>query len=174
MHLKPLFLISAVRFPVSESHPSFWYVTRPWIEHLADSLLVKLGHIPGRSPSAIHNQSLSLLKIMRLSGSTQVIYQMMLSGLLKPDHIVIRDAITRINRSQYDVRLFDQRAFPSICIFTSIMEALEVVWIFAQGQSGVLKPQQTVSKSPLRFRIWSLSSSGVVSILQLLPLFEKR
>ncbi|KAJ0039522.1 hypothetical protein Pint_26694 [Pistacia integerrima] len=127
-------------YPYADTTPNLWSKMRTQIENIAHNTLAQFGHSPGKSLSTVGSQASGLLRALRTSASTKMVGDAILSGALKAMHIEIQDLRPQQKCSEQDNQsIIFQQAFPSICVFSNLVEAVEVAWVAANGESHLLK-----------------------------------
>lgn len=156
-------------YPYADTTPNFWSKMRAQIENIAHNTLAQFGHSPGKSLSAVGSQASGLLRALRTSASTKTVGNAILSGALKAMHIEIQDLRPQQKCSEqenYQSIIF-QQAFPSICVFSNLVEAVEVAWVVANGESHLLKEKlHRDVKELVGFKIWRLNEKGLVAFME--------
>lgn len=161
-----IILLTGIPWPDPESEQAFWPKSLPRIEAIIHSKLAAFGHIPGRSLSAVGDESPCLLRAIRLSSVIGLVSNLMLSGELNPAHTRIYNSNLRPSLHNYN-EIHGHRAFPSITLFTKIVDAVETILVIAAGDVRLLKTQYPVLAQPYRFKLWSFNKEGVAFLLKL-------
>lgn len=167
-----IILLTGIPWPDPESEQAFWPKSLPRIEAIIHSKLAAFGHIPGRSLSAVGDESPCLLRAIRLSSVIGLVSNVMLSGELNPAHTQIYNSKLRPSLHNYN-EIHGQRAFPSMTLFTKIVDAVETILVIAAGDVRLLKTQYPVLAKPHRFKLWSFNKEGVAFLLKLSWEMEK-
>ncbi|KAL5753621.1 hypothetical protein ACOSP7_021841 [Xanthoceras sorbifolium] len=114
----------------------FWKNLLPSIETIVHNKLSQFGHHPKKSPSAVENQDSGRVRVLRTSSSTKVVGEAILSGSLKSNHIEIQDMRPK-------QKCGDDSGSKIISVFTNLVEAVEVFWVIASGESDLLNEKIT-------------------------------
>ncbi|KAF3440430.1 hypothetical protein FNV43_RR18714 [Rhamnella rubrinervis] len=142
---------------------------RSKVEQIAHATLSQLGHIPGRSPFSVANQNSGMLKVIRMSTTSKIIGNIILSSSLKAIRVHIQDTIgtARPKPAEGSKNSFahcdhQPAAYSSISVFTDLVEAVEIAWAVAAGHSHLLKEKtpaamSAASSSPRGFKAWRLN-----------------
>ncbi|KAF3440177.1 hypothetical protein FNV43_RR18456 [Rhamnella rubrinervis] len=127
---------------------------RSKVEQIAHATLSQLGHIPGRSPFSIANQNSGVLKVIRMSTTSKIIGNIILSGSLKAIRVHIQDTIgtARPKPAEGSKNSFahcdhQPADYSSISVFTDLVEAVEIAWAVAAGHSHLLKEKTPAAMS---------------------------
>lgn len=141
---------------------------RPQIENIAHSTLAGFGIAPGKSPSAVGSQAFGLLRAIRTSASTKMVHEAIVSGALKATHIDIQDLRPQQKCGEHEYQsIISQQAFSSICVFSNLVQAVELAWVAANGESHLLKQKfQGNVKYLVGFKIWRLNERGLVAFIE--------
>ncbi|XP_057971303.1 uncharacterized protein LOC131160034 [Malania oleifera] len=156
--------------------PNFWMIWRPKIEGIMNKHLVQFGHKPGRSPSILSGQKVDLLRVIRMSATTHLVSKGTLLDLFMPFHalITIHDTAlcwpketSHIDGSNTDS---DDVIYPSVTIFSRLVEAVDLMWAFAIGKSHLLEKHQPAKclVQPLAFKTWTLNPDGILFVMKML------
>lgn len=129
-------------YPWEDNEPNSWAKSRRKIETIANKALSRFGQVPGKSPSAVGNQDSGLLKVLRTSAATKMVSSAILTGSLRSKHIDIQDMRPQDKCDNENVSVIDQQAFPSISVFSNLVEALEIAWVISSGNSHLLKEKE--------------------------------
>ncbi|KAK0585863.1 hypothetical protein LWI29_035249 [Acer saccharum] len=78
-------------YRLKDDDPKFWQKILPRIEIIAHNTLSKFGHHPGRSPSAVDNQDMGIVRVHQISDIIKMVRDAILSGSLKSNHIELQD-----------------------------------------------------------------------------------
>lgn len=164
---------------------NIWQSIRSKIEQIAHATLSQLGHIPGRSPSSIANQASVMLRVIRMSATSKIIGNIILSGSLKAIHVHYQDitGTARHKPAEGSKNSFvncdhQPAAYSSISVFTDLVEAVEIAWAVASGHSHLLKENipaavsvedsSLSSSSPGGFNAWRLNKQGIIAFMEAL------
>ncbi|GMY11293.1 hypothetical protein FCV25MIE_06532 [Fagus crenata] len=158
---------TGIPWPDPEKDTAFWPKSLPRIEPIIHSKLAAFGHIPGRSLSAVGDEVPCLLRAIRLSSVTDLITNAMLSGILRTSHIQIHHNRLRMRAILIFHKIQGRRAFPTVSVFTKLVEAVETILVIAAGNSRLLKDQYSVLAAPLKYKVWRLSKEGIGFLLKL-------
>ncbi|KAJ4964814.1 hypothetical protein NE237_016663 [Protea cynaroides] len=133
------------------------------IERITEPQLERIGFIASKAPSSMDGMKKMLLKVIRMSGVSKLITKAILVGGINQDHIDIFD--TRIRPDGRKAPNSDP-AFPTIFLFSDVVEAIEATRIIVSGnfQSLQLFPP---TWTPLQgLKIWNINKKGLMLLLQ--------
>ncbi|KAF8019080.1 hypothetical protein BT93_H3833 [Corymbia citriodora subsp. variegata] len=148
-----------------DSEQRFWMRSRARFHSVAHAILTGFGHLAGKSATAAAEGSSGNMKAFRLSGVTHLVGQAIISGALAPQHIETQEA-RRAAREMESHRVSTTNsifAFPSINVFMSLVEAMEMLWVVALGRTHLLRRGRAPPPGDANFdcRMWKLREDGL-------------
>ncbi|PON65266.1 hypothetical protein PanWU01x14_117830 [Parasponia andersonii] len=177
---------SGAGYNLQDNEPQFWQRVRPQIELLAHQTLSKLGHTPGRRlPSIITNTMdfhySGLLRALRMSSTAKMIGQAILSHSVKAIHFnIVNPKSTMRTPTSNDGKLRNDDDHPtyyaSVNVFTHLVDAVEVAWKVAFGDSSDHDDHQQflqksnhvdlVDQKLKGLRAWRWTKQGIIDLMK--------
>lgn len=150
---------------VDDSEPHMWKKMRVRVECLAHETLTRLGQWAGSSRYCIPNQNSCFLRAFRLSSTTKLVVESILSKTLGDNLIKIRG--TNPPDAHQD------RAYASVRAFSCIVDGIELAWVVSSGLQHMLMNNinnngesfKQASAQDIGFRLWSLNEGGLKAFM---------
>lgn len=152
---------------MSEDQLSFWLKARAQVQPILHARLQQYGHFIGLSPTAVGSQASELLRAVRMSDAAQLVMKAFPVGLLNPTHCDIHDLRPHIHNGRAAAN--GPESYPTIVVFTNIVEALQFIWVIATDQGHLLRAENRPGGvHPVGFKVWCLNRSGLACLLRVL------
>ena len=152
---------------VSEDQLGFWQKAREQVEPVLRAGLQRYGHFTGKSPTAVGSQSSELLRAGRMSDAAELVMKAFPIGLLNFTHCDIHDL--RPYRQNGGTVGNGRESYPTIVVFSNIVEALQFIWVIATDEGHLLRPENRPGGvRPSGFKVWCLNQSGLACLLRVL------
>ncbi|XP_042495864.1 uncharacterized protein LOC122074937 isoform X2 [Macadamia integrifolia] len=158
-------IATGIEFSVPDFHPRFWAVSQPKIQRITVPQLNRIGTMVGKASTFLEGMNEGLMKVTRMSGVAKLITKGVLVGALNQDHIDIFDTRPRPDESK-DPN--SSRAFPTIFMFSDVVEAVEVTGIFFSGNI-LSMPECHPTWNPVQgVKLWNINKKGLMLVLHAL------
>ncbi|KAJ1400305.1 hypothetical protein SESBI_29689 [Sesbania bispinosa] len=153
------FLEALVGYPMLDNEPNMWNRLRPQIESMAHEAIKKLGHFPGISRFHIPNLNSCLVRANRMSVTTKLIIESLSTGTLKSTQF-------KIIGSCKNKGVYQNKAYPSVNLFSRLVDAVEHAWVLSSGLGHMLRDDvEPLSECNHKFKVWCLNEEGIVDFL---------
>lgn len=148
-----------------EDRLSFWRKAREQLQPVLDARLQRYGHFTGLSPTAVGSQASEQLRAVRMSDATRLVVNSFAVGLLNPTHCDIHDL--RPTRQNGRVMADGPESYPTIIVFSNIVEVLQFVWAIAANEGHLLRTENRLAGvRPSGYKVWCFNRAGLACILR--------
>ncbi|KAF8411524.1 hypothetical protein HHK36_004076 [Tetracentron sinense] len=161
--------VNGIQFSVPENSPCFWSASHSKIERITVPLFIRIGADPGKSLTSIiiNGMNEGLSKVIRMSGITKVVAKAVLVGAIDSDHFDIFHVRSRPSDTHNDM-VSPPGAFPTIFLFSDMVEAVEGSGLIASGNYESLPPCHPTWMPLPDIKIWNINKKGLILLLQAL------